>query len=1087
MSTLKIGSIHQNEVKTKNNKPVEQYMELLPYYQKLLDNEKTVVFMQVGDFFEIYGLVYPDGREVGNLWKIIDDLHLKIASKSQSVYGDKTIDVKMAGIPIHAQDKYINMAVEDFSWNVILIEQKGQDKNIIRYESAIITPGINSFCTQETNNLMVIFLEKVPSYTQPGISTLYAGIAYLDCLTGESGLIQYPYQGSVSDSIIYDEILKMITIKNPAEIIIYTQRLKMSQQEIINHLHLNYNNYKILQDQIPDEFNKKDYQTNLFKSVYENKLGPNMDIYQHLDLYEKPVCVTVLTMMLTYVIKRNNNILEQIQPPTFLYHLNNNLVCANNSLRQLNIINNNKREFYQERYTSLFDILNKTKTGMGKRLFKNRLMNPITVQKELQERYTFIGEMKDIISLEEKNEIRKYLSHIQDIPRILRLFARKKISLTHLPGLHDTLVHVEKLLNILVKIVNEKGDNIPIFKNKMISNKKITSLKKVLKSIVDTFYLESCSCSIYKLDTNIFKPGFSTECDTIEKDMDVDRNIMDLICDKLSEIIQDKLKGKKANEIHINKGFNAKLQHHIYTSKVKSEILRDELKKDKWKEFTIGKYQIKGKDIYMDMVAKGKVRIDLKCIHESSGKLIDNTNLLIEKMKSLFHEWIIDFYNKNNSLLTEVSDFIAEIDFVQSASKVALENGYCCPVISNGEGLSEGSREGPWSGEETQDSFIQAEEIRHPLIEAILQDVPYIPNDVDLGKKTNGLLLFGLNASGKSSYMKSVGINIIMAQAGLWVAAKTFTYYPFKYLFTRILSNDNIFAGLSTFAVEMTEFKTILKYANHQSIILGDELCSGTETLDATALVAAGIDNLAKRRCNFIFATHLHFLSNMKQIHDIKNVKKVHMYVAFDASKNKFIYDRKIKDGSGPSSYGISFCRALGLPEDYMKLSEEIRSQLGGHQDILLGKKSKYNTQKIITKCEVCGLKEAVDTHHIKFQNTADENGMIQHFHKNNKWNLVGLCKDCHQAVHSVPPRLKIDEYRQTSDGIQLDFVWLNTEKKSITQIAKELGNIPEARIESIITHYKNGLSVHQIQNKLRNSDNIKMTRNNIDKVIEWI
>ena len=319
-------------------------------------------------------------------------------------------------------------------------------------------------------------------------------------------------------------------------------------------------------------------------------------------------------------------------------------------------------------------------------------MNPITVQKELQERYTFIGEMKDIISLEEKNEIRKYLSHIQDIPRILRLFARKKISLPHLPGLHDTLVHVEKLLNILVKIVNEKGDTIPIFKNKMISDKKITSLKKVLKSIVDTFYLESCSCSIYKLDTNIFKPGFSTECDTIEKDMDVDRNIMDLICDKLSEIIQDKLKGKKANEIHINKGFNAKLQHHIYTSKVKSEILRDELKKDKWKEFTIGKYQIKGKDIYMDMVAKGKVRIDLKCIHESSGKLIDNTNLLIEKMKSLFHDWIIDFYNKNNSLLTEVSDFIAEIDFVQSASKVALENGYCCPVISNGEESSEGSR-----------------------------------------------------------------------------------------------------------------------------------------------------------------------------------------------------------------------------------------------------------------------------------------------------------------------------------------------------------------------------------------------------------
>ena len=99
----------------------------------------------------------------------------------------------------------------------------------------------------------------------------------------------------------------------------------------------------------------------------------------------------------------------------------------------------------------------------------------------------------------------------------------------------------------------------------------------------------------------------------------------------------------------------------------------------------------------------------------------------------------------------------------------------------------------------------------------------------------------------------------------------------------------------------------------------------------------------------------------------------------------------------------------------------------------------------------------------------------------------MGLCKDCHQSVHSVPPRLKIDDYRQTSDGIQLDFVWLNTEKKSINQLAKELDNIPITRIESIIAEHKIGSSVHQIQNKLRTGDQIKMTRSNIEKVIMWI
>ena len=106
-----------------------------------------------------------------------------------------------------------------------------------------------------------------------------------------------------------------------------------------------------------------------------------------------------------------------------------------------------------------------------------------------------------------------------------------------------------------------------------------------------------------------------------------------------------------------------------------------------------------------------------------------------------------------------------------------------------------------------------------------------------MGKDINGVLLFGINAVGKSSYMKSIGVNIIMAQAGMYVASSSFIYKPFKYLFTRILSNDNLFAGLSTFAVEMSEFKIIMKYADKNSIVLGDELCSGTETLDATALV----------------------------------------------------------------------------------------------------------------------------------------------------------------------------------------------------------------------------------------------------------
>ena len=95
--------------------------------------------------------------------------------------------------------------------------------------------------------------------------------------------------------------------------------------------------------------------------------------------------------------------------------------------------------------------------------------------------------------------------------------------------------------------------------------------------------------------------------------------------------------------------------------------------------------------------------------------------------------------------------------------------------------------------------------------------------------------------------MKSIGCNVIMAQAGMFVSADKFIYKPFNYLFTRICGNDNIFAGMSTFEVEMEEFKIIMNYADKNSIILGDEICSGTETLDATAIVASGINILSKK------------------------------------------------------------------------------------------------------------------------------------------------------------------------------------------------------------------------------------------------
>ena len=141
---------------------------------------------------------------------------------------------------------------------------------------------------------------------------------------------------------------------------------------------------------------------------------------------------------------------------------------------------------------------------------------------------------------------------------------------------------------------------------------------------------------------------------------------------------------------------------------------------------------------------------------------------------------------------------MTKLDFLLTRVNVAISNKYCRPIINN----------------EAEQSFIIAKDIRHPLIEYINTNELYVPNDITLGvdKTHTGIMLFGTNAVGKSSLIRSIGMTVVLAQAGFFVPCSSFTYKPYSSIFTRILGNDDIFKGLSTFAVEMSELSAIIKY-----------------------------------------------------------------------------------------------------------------------------------------------------------------------------------------------------------------------------------------------------------------------------------
>jgi DNA mismatch repair protein MutS len=310
--------------------------------------------------------------------------------------------------------------------------------------------------------------------------------------------------------------------------------------------------------------------------------------------------------------------------------------------------------------------------------------------------------------------------------------------------------------------------------------------------------------------------------------------------------------------------------------------------------------------------------------------------------------------------------------------------------------------------------------MRHPIIERIQDDVEYIGNDIELNE--NGILLYGINASGKSSYMKAIGLNIIMAQAGMYVAADEMRYYPYNSIFTRISGMDNIYKGMSSFTVEMTELRNILQRCNKYSLVIGDEICCGTESISGISIVASGIDTLIKKKACFIFASHLHELTKISCIS--KHIKEKalsvkHIRITID-DKNRIIYDRKMQDGQGSKIYGIEVCKSLDMPFDFMKNAERIRKEVDGiNKDIVKNKKSRYNSNVIVDKCKICD-KDAEETHHISYQENANDDGYITSFHKNAKHNLVPLCKDCHRKEHSGD--LKIKGYIATSAGVILDY-----------------------------------------------------------------
>lgn len=973
--------------------------------------EKSILLWQCGSFYECYSL-----GEKGSEYNILEENKFQIESfrdiccmtvVAKGSQKCRNKQVFMAGFttanPI-LLEKHINELMEE-GFTVKVIVENGDDivnKCKKRKELGTFSPGttFNKSNKEYTNNIMCVWLEIHEKTMLTKEPYILCGSSIIDILTGHSDFIEFKKEGRhilKETSTVFDELENFYAINNPKEIIvIHNFKNEKNIGEIIQFCGFRPQKINIIS--IHDYhtkthtefekqaycFTKQNYQQEILSRFYKKAKQDYGMFLETTQLRNYPFSLQSFCFLLDYIYCHNPDLVHQIYEPKYDSNTEK-LLLVSHALQQLNVIDTHVDT---GPYSSVLKLLNKCITPMGKRLFNKKITNPTTNVLYLNKQYKITEHF--IKNFDKFKYIREEFKNIRDTEKLYRKIVLQEAFPCELAIFYKNINSIHKLYQKLLKD-NKIKKYLSINFNKEFENICLELTSEFEKLInIDT----ALNINNKKYDVNFINKGIFEDLDNKYDNYSKYTEKIDRIIKYIDQLLFNyQNTGKHFVKLHTTEKSPPYLELTSARASNLTKVLNQpnfhgynpnisgiDFSSIKFGSATGGSKKIWGpefKKLYSDFfVSKGVFHDQLKFSYKS----------ILKKLERFDNHFKI------------ISNFIESIDFILNNAFVAKTNNYCKPKIKKSDS-----------------AFFSVKELRHPLIEKINTDTLYIPNDIELGKNTKGILLFGTNAVGKSSLIKAIGISVILAQSGMFVPCSKFTFYPYKKLFTRIIGNDNIFKGLSTFQVEMSEFKVIDEVSDNNSLVLGDELCSGTEMGSAKSLFGSGLYRLDKRKSSYIFATHFHELGRFGIIEKCKYLKMKHMEVFHDNEKDKLIYNRKLQDGLGNNMYGLEVCKYLGFDKEFMELAYQIRKEeFPEYGSITKKKSSKYNN-KLKVKCQFCS-KPAVDMHHLLPQKDADENGFIGIGHKDHKANTIPLCKKCHhkETINNTK-RVAI----KTSQGIE--------------------------------------------------------------------
>lgn len=527
------------------------------------------------------------------------------------------------------------------------------------------------------------------------------------------------------------------------------------------------------------------------------------------------------------------------------------------------------------KHGSLLWVLDHTVTAMGSRMLKKWIERPLLHKSQIEERQNIVeGFYEDFMARE---TLRETLKSVYDIERLAARIAFGNVNARDLIQLKQSLKNIPGIKNIL-------------------SQFSLPEIKKLEKSLVfpdeivellESSLVEDPSASI--TEGSIIKDGYNNKLDEYRY---ATRNGKQWIAE-----LEQKEK-KETNIKSLKIGFNRVFGYYIEVTRANLHLLPE------------GRYERKQTLTNAERYITPELKEKEELILEAEEKSIDLEYDLFITIRETIKEFI--------PILQHLADNISKVDVLQAFATISEVNNYSRPrfvedklIIKNG---------------------------RHPVVEQVMTEGAFVPNDITLDDKNSILLITGPNMSGKSTYMRQLALTVIMGQIGCFVPCDDAELIIFDQIFTRIGAADDLVSGQSTFMVEMLEANHAISKATDRSLILLDEIGRGTSTYDGMALAQAIVEYIHNNiHAKTLFSTHYHELTVMEKT--LAHLKNIH--VRAEEYEGNVVFLHQIKEGSADKSYGIQVAKLAELPN---ALIERANTILQGLED---GSKPEPVTEKI--------------------------------------------------------------------------------------------------------------------------------------------